>query len=60
MNDARIGPGDRVVVTDLRGGSQQKGTVIRQDEDTSKLIIQYDEGPVVRVGRSFVFITSEK
>ena len=46
-------PFDRVIVTDLRTGTQHRGSVSEVGGD-GKLVVEYDDGTTVRVGRGFV------
>lgn len=46
-------PFDRVIVTDLRTGTQHRGSVSEVGGD-GKLVVEYDDGTIIRVGRGFV------
>jgi len=53
--------GDRVTVVDLRTGDVHKGVVIRTEREVvsvrtrpGKVVVNYDDGAVVRVGETFV------
>lgn len=46
-------PFDRVIVTDLRTGTQHRGSVSEVGGD-GFLVVKYDDGALVRVGRGFV------
>lgn len=55
-DELRGSEGERCVVTDLRTGVRHQGVIVAWNDATGKADVQYDSGPLVRVGFSFVLL----
>ena len=60
-DELRGSEGERcVVVTDLRTGIRHCGVIVAWNDETGKADVQYDSGPLVRVGFSFVTLLGDE
>ena len=59
-DELRGSEGERCIVTDLRTGTQHKGTVVRWDDEAQRAEVKYDSGVTVRVGHGFVSLIGEE
>jgi hypothetical protein len=59
-DELRGSEGERCVVTDLRTGICHQGVIVAWNDETQKADVQYDSGPLVRVGYSFVRLIEDE